>query len=105
MRGKKNIAFGQHTLEDSVTFAARIGLHAAAAGFDTADIDMKRNVEPVGMPLTEIGPLPGSSMQAVINVNGVEGWRGCRIPISRQCIEQRNAVGSTRECHPPARRL
>ena len=105
MRGEKNIAFGQHTLEGSVTFAARIGFHAAAAGFDIADIDMKRNVEPVGMPLTEIGPLPGSCMQAVINVNGAEGWCGCRIPISRQCIEQRNAVGSTRECHPPVRRF
>ena len=40
MCGEKNIAFGQHTLKGSVTFAARIGFHAAAAGLDIADVDM-----------------------------------------------------------------
>ena len=105
MRGEKNVSLGQHTLEGFVTFTARIGFHAAAAGLDIADVDIKRNVEPVGMTLTELGPLPRSSVQTVINVNGVEGWCGCRIPISRQGIEQRDAVSATRERHPPAPRL
>ena len=105
MRGEKNIALGQHTLEGAVPFAARIGFHAAAAGLDIADVDMQRNVQPVGMTLTEVGPLPCRSVQTVVNVNGVEGWCGCRISISRQCVKQRNAIRSTRECYPPARRL
>jgi len=83
MRGEENVAFRQHTLEGSVTFAARIGFHAATARLDIADVDMQRNVESVGVALTEVGPLPRSSVQTVINVNGVEGRRGCSIPISR----------------------
>ena len=104
MRGEKNVALGQRALEGFVSFAARISFHAAAAGLDIANSDMKRNVESVGMALAEISPLPRRSVQTVVNMNGVEGWCGCRIPIGRQCIEQRDAVSATRERHPPARR-
>ena len=104
MRGEKNIAVGQHTFEGAVTFAARIGFHAAAAGLDIANSDMKRNVESVGVALTEISPLPRRSVQTVVNMNGVEGWCGCRIPIRRQCVKQRDAVRPTRKRHPPTGR-
>ena len=105
MRGKQNIALGQYTLESSVALAARVGFHPAAAGLDFADRNLQRNTQPVGMALTEIGPIPRGNMQTVVDVDGVEGGCGCGIPISRQRIEQRNTVRPTRECHPPAGRL
>jgi hypothetical protein len=98
---KQHIALIQHALEGEISRVSGSGLQATTGRKHLDIIYAKGGIQCIAMPLAKIGPSRSVCMKPMINVDSRNGWTVDLRSDSVQSVQECNAVGASRERHPP----